>query len=112
MARLKSAIFVQALIRRCQAAGAQAFLVRRGAEEAGAVFLKVNRLDGRVTVLSPAQGAAVGTDDARIWTRPIGEADEAAASEYLGRQVKFDPDIWVVEIEDREGRAFVDEKIV
>jgi hypothetical protein len=113
MPRLKSSIFVQALIRRCQVAGAQAFLVRRGAEEAGAVFLKVNRLDGRVTVLSPAQGSMTGSDDVRIWTRPLGEAsDEKAASDYLARQIKFDPDIWIVEIEDREGRAFVDEKIV
>lgn len=113
MPRLKSVIFVQALIRRCEAQGAQAFLVRRGAEEAGAVFIKLNKLAGRVTVLSPAQASAVGEEEGRIWTRPLGpDADEAAASEYLARQVKFDPDIWIVEIEDREGRAFVDEKIV
>ncbi len=45
--------------------------------------------------------------------RPLGEgAEEAKAAQYLERQVKFDPDIWIVEIEDRQGRTFVDEKVV
>jgi hypothetical protein len=112
--RLKSGLYVSALIRRCESAGVQAFLVRRGAEEAGAVFLKVNRLDGTCFVLSPAQRAMLGEDEiGRAWTRPLGEsADDAKAAEYFARQLKFDPDIWIVEIEDRDGRAFVDEPIV
>ncbi len=108
MVRLKSAIFVQALIRRAEVAGASAYLVRRGAEEAGAVFLKIDRLDGTCTVLSPARR---GED--RIWTRPLGERSDAArAADYFTRQIRFDPDIWIVEIEDREGRAFVDDPVV
>jgi hypothetical protein len=108
MPRLKSALYVQALIRRCEVAGAAAYLVRRGAEEAGAVFLKFNRLDGTCTVLSPARRG-----EERVWTRPLGEsADDARAAEYFARQIRFDPDIWIVEIEDREGRTFVDEPIV
>lgn len=111
--RLKSALFVAALIRRCESAGAHAYLVRRGAEDAGAVFLKVNRLDGRVRVLSPAQGALLDETTPRVWTCPLGDpTDEQAAADYFTRQIKFDPDIWIIEIEDREGRAFVDEKIV
>jgi hypothetical protein len=111
--RLKSGIYVSALIRRCASAGVQAYLVRRGAEEAGAIFIKVNRLDGTCYVLSPAQRAMLGDDDGRAWTRPIGEsAGDAKAAEYFARQLKFDPDIWIVEIEDREGRAFVEEPIV
>jgi hypothetical protein len=106
--RLKSAIYVQALIRRCEAQGAAAYLVRRGAEEAGAVFLKLNRLDGNFTVFSPARRG-----EERIWIRPLGEsADEARVADYLAKQIRFDPDIWIVEIEDRAGRAFVDEPIV
>jgi hypothetical protein len=107
--RLKSKLYVQALIRRCEAQGAGAFVVRKGAEEAGAIFLKINRLDGRCTVLSPARRG----EGERIWTRPLGEeADEAQAAEYFARQTRFDPDIWIVEVEDRAGRAFVDEPIV
>jgi hypothetical protein len=106
--RLKSAIYVQALMRRAESEGASAYLVRRGAEEAGAVFLKVSRLDGTCAVLSPARRG-----EERVWTRPLGEAaTDAQASEYFAKQLRFDPDIWIVEIEDRDGRAFVDEAVV
>jgi hypothetical protein len=107
--RLKSGIFVRALIRRAQVGGAYACVAQKGQEDAGAVFLKIDRLDGRITVLNQARR---GEGDL-VWTRPLGETcDEAKADAYLEKQRKFDPDLWIVEIEDREGRAFVDEKIV
>ena len=106
---LKAGFFVSALIRRVEAAGAQAFVVKKGSEEAGAVFLKISRLDGTCMVLNQI---TLG-EDARGWARPLGEqCDEAKASDYFERQKKYDPDIWIVEIEDRQGRTFVDEKIV
>ena len=108
MIRLKSRLYVQALIRRCETAGASAYVVRRGAEEAGAVFLKLNRLDGTLTVLSPANRG-----EERVWMRPLGEsADELRVSDYFTRQTRIDPDIWIVEIEDRQGRTFVDEPLL
>ena len=108
MVRLKSRIYVQALIRRCEIAGASAYVVRKGAEEAGAVFLKVNRLDGAGTVLSPARRG-----EERVWMRPLGEsADETRVSDYFAKQMRIDPDIWIVEIEDRQGRTFVDEPVL
>ena len=107
--RLKSKIAVQALIRRCEAQGAQAYVLRKGSEEAGAVFIKINRLDGTCTILSPSLTGA----GERAWTKPQGDVvDDAKAAEYFARQIRFDPDIWIVEIEDREGRTFVDEPIV
>jgi hypothetical protein len=108
MVRLKSAVYVQALIRRAEVGGASAYLLRRGAEEAGAVFLKVNRLDGTCTVLSPARRG-----EERVWTKPLGDAaDDQRSADYFAKQVRFDPDIWIVEIEDRAGRPFVDEPVV
>lgn len=107
--RLLSIIQVKAIIRRAEVAGAQAFLVRRGSEEAGALFLKLSRLDGRFTVLNQARRG----DGELVWTKPLGEsADEAAVNAYLEKQARFDPDLWILEIEDSEGRAFVDEPIV
>lgn len=107
--RLKTAIQVKAIIRRAEVAGAQAFLVRRGSEEAGALFLKLSRLDGRVTVLNQARRG----DGELVWTKPLGDgADEAAAAAYLDKQLRFDPDLWILEIEDRDGRVFVDEPVV
>ena len=107
--RLKAGLFVRATIRRAEVAGAQAFVVRKGAEESGAVFLKIARLDGTVTVLDQARRG----DGELVWVKPLGDAtDEEKAKAFFERQIRIDPDIWIVEIEDREGRAFVDEPIV
>ena len=107
--RLKAGIYVRALIRRVEVAGAQAFVVRKGSEEAGAVFLKLNRLDGTCTVLSQARRG----EGELVWVKPLDDAaSEEAARTYFEKQIKFDPDLWIVEIEDREGRSFVDEPVV
>jgi hypothetical protein len=110
--RLKSGIWVAAYIRRCQIEGAQALLRRRGAEEAGAVFIKISRLDGTAEVYGPAPQSAF--DEARPADRAFVRAlkqqppSEADAEAYLARQIKFDPDVWIVEVEDRAGRHFLD----
>ena len=107
--RLKAAIFVRALLRRTAVAGASAFIVRKGAEEAGAVILVVSRLDGTCLLLNQARDGQGNL----VWARPLGDwVEEAKARAWLDKQIKFDPDLWIVEIEDREGRAFVDEPIV
>jgi hypothetical protein len=107
--RLKAGIFVRALIRRAEVAGAQAYVVKKGSEEAGAVFLKVSKLDGTCTILNQVRPG----DGELAWAQPLGgPCDEARAAAYFAKQMKFDRDLWIVEIEDREGRAFVDEKMV
>ncbi len=107
--RLKAGIFVRALVRRAEVAGAQAFVVRKGAEEAGAILLKLNPLDGTCTVLSQARRG----DGELVWVKPLGGPTvEDKARGYFEKQVRFDPDLWIVEIEDREGRSFVDEPVV
>src|SRR5690349_7345430 len=107
--RLKAGIFVRALIRRAEVQGASAYVARKGSEEAGAVYLKLSRLNGTCTILEQIRR---GEGDL-AWMKPIGEAvDEERAKIYFDKQIRFDPDLWIVEIEDREGRAFVDELIV
>ena len=110
--RLKSGIWVAAYIRRCQIEGAQALLRRRGADEAGAVFIKVSRLDGTAEVFGPAPQTAFDearpSDRAFVYCLKTQPASEADAEAYLARQIKFDPDIWIVEVEDRAGRHFLD----
>ena len=108
-ARLKTGLYVRALIRRAEIGGASVYVARRGAEEAGALILKLTKPNGSLTVLSRASRG----DGERVWIKPLGDsADSAAATKYFEKQVRFDPDLWIVEIEDREGRAFVDEPIV
>ena len=113
--RLKSGIWVAAYLRRCRSEGAEAVLRRRGAEDAGAVFIKVARLDGTAEVIAPAPQSAF--EEARpadraftagLKTQP---APEPEAEAYLERQVKFDPDCWIVEVEDRAGRNFLDQVV-
>ena len=107
--RLKAGIFVRAIVRRAEVEGAQAYVVRKGSEEAGAIFLKISRLDGTCTVLNQARNGA----GELVWARPLGEwVEEEMSRAYFERQVKYDSDMWIVEIEDRQGRAFVDEPIV
>ena len=110
--RLKAGIWVAAYLRRCQIEGAFAAVRRRGADEAGAVFIKISRLDGTAEVFGPAPQSAF--DEARptdrafapaLKTQPAPDADAEA---YLARQIKFDPDVWIVEVEDRAGRHFLD----
>jgi hypothetical protein len=108
-ARLKTGLYVRVLIRRAEIGGASVYVARRGAEEAGALILKLTKPNGSLTVLSRASRG----DGERVWIKPLGDsADSAAATKYFEKQVRFDPDLWIVEIEDREGRAFVDEPIV
>ena len=56
--RLKSAIWVAAYVRRCYVEGASAVVRRRGAEEAGAIFIKISRLDGTAALFAPAPQAS------------------------------------------------------
>jgi hypothetical protein len=110
--RLKSGIWVAAYLRRCQIEGAAAVLRRRGAEEAGAIFIKVSRLDGTAALYGPAPQSAF--DEAHPSERAFSPslaalpAPEADIETYLARQLRFDPDLWIVEVEDRAGRHFLD----
>jgi hypothetical protein len=107
--RIKAGIFVRATIRRAEVAGASAFVVRHGSEEAGAILLKISRLDRTCTVLTQARRG----EGELVWVKPLGDStDDAAAAAFFEKQTRYDPDLWIVEIEDRAGRAFVDEPIV
>lgn len=109
--RLKTAIWVAAYLRRCQSAGLFGAVRRRGAEEAGAVFVKIALMNGTAMLYMPAPQTVY--DDSRPIDRlftpmspePIAEP---AVEERLAKEIRFDPDIWIVETEDKEGRHFLD----
>jgi hypothetical protein len=110
--RLKSALWVAAYMRRCQVEGVFVVLRRRGAEEAGAIFVRISRLDGTSDLFGPAPQSAfdAAPSAARAFTASLDEqpAPDATVDAYLAREIKFDPDIWIVEVEDRSGRNFLD----
>jgi hypothetical protein len=110
MIRLTSSIFVSALIRRAELSGAPAYVTRHGADEAGAILISVDRRDGTIDLYTPApQSALMDPGDAdRLFTRVRERAAEADVARFIAREIDFDPDVWVVSIEDRDGRPFVD----
>ena len=109
-AALKAEIWVKAQIKLCDRNVIPAVISRRGDPDAGTVLLKLNRLEDGCQVLTQVRTA----EGDRAWMRGTGDTPvpEIDADTYIERQLKFDPDIWVLEIEDPEGRYELDGKIV
>ena len=107
--RVTSALFVAALTRRAFTEEAAAAVVRRGADEAGAIFVIVDKLNGRSDLYGPAPQAVFddGERDDRVFQKVIDEGAADEISARLARETNFDSDLWVVAIEDRAGRAFL-----
>ncbi|KWV57954.1 hypothetical protein AS156_37825 [Bradyrhizobium macuxiense] len=109
--RLKTSIWVAAYLRRCQTEGVFGAVRKKGAEEAGAVFVKVALMDGNAMLYAPAPQTVY--DDSRpverlfvaIAPQPV---PEPSVEERLVKELRFDPDAWIVETEDRTGRHFLD----
>jgi len=98
-------------LRRCQTEGVFGAVRRRGAEEAGAVFVKVAWLDGTAMLYVPAPQTVY--DDSRPIERiftptSLQPVPEASVEERLVKEIRFDPDAWIVETEDKAGRHFLD----
>jgi hypothetical protein len=105
---LSTDIWVAALIRRAELGGAFAVVVRKGDARAGSVLVKAyNPADGTVRLFAEATKG----DGSRVWMQPVVATDEASAEAYLARSLRIDPDLWVVEIEDRQGRHFLVEPV-
>ena len=109
--RLRSDIWVAAYIRRCEIEGAAAVLRRRGAAEAGAIFVKLDRLDGSAALYAPApQSEVAGRGIERLWARAHKAEwiEPAEVENRASREIAFDPDLWLIEVEDRAGRHWLD----
>lgn len=104
--RLRTVIWVHAYLRRCASEGIPAAVVRHGDDDAGAVFIKINRLDGSCQLLTPAPAGLEDAAYGRRWTAETAAA-EAAVEARLARERDIDSDHWVIEVEDRKGRHFL-----
>ena len=105
---LSTDVWVTALIRRVAAGGAFATVARKGDPSAGAVLIKtLDRRSGAARLYAEATRA----DGERIWMRPAKSEQETDLDGYVERALRVDPDLWVVEIEDQNGRRFLTEPV-
>ena len=107
---MRTDFWVSALRRRAEAAGAFVAIARRGSDEAGAVFIGIDRRNGLHDLYGPAPQTFF-EDDApadRMFMRYLESATAEAVAERMASELRFDPDLWLVDIEDAAGRAFVD----
>jgi len=105
MPRLTAGFWVQAYLRRLGLANIPAFIVHKGDETAGAVLIKSNPLTGSATLFQRVYDA----DGTRIWAE-LASGPEPEMDQIITKQRRFDPDIWVIEVEDRAGRTLLDEE--
>lgn len=110
MERLPARLWIDALVRRASLGGASAFVVQHGDDDRGDVLVKVSRLDGTAAAYVPS----MSMDGERVFlnlaVQGVGP-DEAGVDEYVRRAKARDSDLWIIEIEDREGRHFLTEPV-
>lgn len=104
--RLKAGFWTSALIRRAEIEGAFAAVIKTGDKDAGACLVKVRLLNGQATLYRPIRNMA----GERVWL-PKGPENEREIDIYINNRVDADPDLWIVEIEDRKGRHFLMEPV-
>lgn len=107
--QLSTDLYVSATIRSAANASIPITVLRRGDPSSGTLILKINLLNGMARVLIEARH-----NDARVWTPatlndPMNEKD---ADAYMARQEDVDPDAWLIEIEDKQGRLWFPGKVV
>jgi hypothetical protein len=105
MNRLTADVWVSAYLTRLRLANIPVFIVARGDATAGAVLVKVNTLDGNAKVFQRTFDLMSGE---RGWMVLV-DGEDSDVEATLTRQRGFDPDLWVIEVEDREGRHLLDE---
>lgn len=103
-ARLASSIWVSAYLRRLQIEGIPAYVIARGDDTAGAVLVKLALMDG--TARAYQRGFDLESDR-RVW-QVLCEGPEREVDAAITRQRSFDPDLWVIEVEDARGRDLLD----
>ena len=105
MTRLTAEFWVHAYLARLRFQDIPAFVVAHGDNTAGAVLVKLNTLDGHAVVFQRSFDLTSGE---RIWVE-LSAGPDAEVDATISRQRSFDPDLWVIEVEDRSGRHLLGE---
>jgi hypothetical protein len=103
--RLTARLWVDAYLTRLRLSDIPAYVMAHGDDTAGAVLVKLATLDGQAVSFQRSFDLMSG---ARSWV-VLAQGDEAEVDAAIGKQRDFDPDLWVIEVEDRQGRHLLDE---
>ena len=103
--RLTADIWVSAYLTRLRLVQIPAFVVKRGDATSGSVLVKLNTLDGQAVLYQRSFDLMTG---ARNWV-VLTEGEDSAVETSVAQQRSFDRDLWVIEVEDRQGRHLLDE---
>lgn len=105
MSRLTSRFWVDAYLARLRFVDIPAFVTAHGDDTGGAVLVKLNTLDGNARLFHRSFDLTSGD---RVWAE-LASGPEDTVDGSITKQKGFDPDIWVIEVEDRSGRHLLDE---
>lgn len=99
--------WVAALLKRTEQGGGFSYVTRRGDPKAGTVIIRLFHLrEGRHRLLR-----LVNTGQGERWISPLRSEAIEDMDAYIEKEKRFDPDLWVIEIEDAEGRHFLTEPV-
>ncbi|MCF6198085.1 MAG: DUF1491 family protein [Hyphomicrobiaceae bacterium] len=112
--RLKTEIWVKAYLRYAMSEGIAGYVATSGDDFAGAIYIHIDDLDGSHYLFGPAPAGLAQSSDERHWVSCFPEAPvtKEQADTYLLQQKKYDPDLWIVELEDKQGRHFLGDFLV
>jgi len=107
--RVTSGFWVGGYLRRAMVEGCFTSVVKRGAEEAGAIFVILNHCNNEFSLFGPAPQTSFEEPEVfdRLFVPLLENLDEDAVLQRLESEKKFDPDLWIIENEDRSGRSFL-----
>ncbi|HHI82331.1 MAG TPA: DUF1491 family protein [Rhizobiales bacterium] len=107
---LNSGIWARGYVRRCNLAGLSCVIASKGASEAGAIYICITMTGQKGRVLCPAPGPAYDENGERNWSCPLGPEPVPLTEieDYLARQKRFDPDIWIIDVDDKTGEALIE----
>ena len=103
MSRLTARFWVDAYLARLRTVDILAFIVAHGDDTAGAILVKSSRLDGKAKLFQRSYDLL---QDTRAWD-VLSEGDERDVDVSIEKQRSFDRDVWVIEVEDRDGRTLL-----
>lgn len=98
----RSDIWAAAFVRRHNDIGHICVVSRKGDPIAGQIFIEIDHLNGTVSLLTPAPSTArIDGDEDRLFVRRFARAEPGVVRERIEREMKFDPDLWVLSLEMR-----------